>query len=432
MNKCLIDSDSENDNDHRQNTSTINEDDTEEKNQEIIPCNTNEDDKKIYGVSELNYEIQNLIKKKINKIEIIGEITNLSLRNHLYFSLKDKNSKIDCILWDSIYKKHNIEIKNGDEIICKGLFSVYHRLGKLQLTIESYYLEGKGELQQKFLQQKNHLQSLGYFKEENKKKLPSYNQNIGIVTSIDSAAFQDVLSVIRKKNPTNKLFVCDCRVQGNKCEKDISDSLIKLDRLNLDVIILTRGGGSLEDLWGFNENVVVETIYNCNTPIISAVGHQIDFTLSDYVSDIRAITPSIGGDIAVTNIQDVIKNIDEMTENIKHKVENLLSGSENKLKNSMLKLERLYPIKEIMSIQNKIESFFEKINIESKNKTDKYLLKVNENKEKLELINPRNLLKKGYSIVQNNDKKSIKSLNDLKKLDFFTLILADGEIKIKL
>ena len=430
MNKCLIDSDSDNENDNNEKTNNINSYLTSKKNQKK---NTEDNiETKIYGVSELNYEIQNLIKNKISKIEIIGEITNLSFRNHLYFSLKDKDSKIDCFLWESIYKKTNIEIKNGDKIVCKGIFSLYHRLGKLQMTLESYYLDGEGELQKKFLEQKNHLDSLGYFKEENKKKLKKYNHKIGIVTSIDSAAFQDVLSVIKRKNPTNKLFVSDCRVQGNKCENDISDSLIKLDKLDLDVIIVTRGGGSLEDLWGFNEKNVVETIFNCDTPIISAVGHQIDFTLSDYVADIRAITPSIGGDIAVTNIEDIIKNIDESSENIKSKIKLILLDAENNLKNSLIKLERLYPMKEIISIQNKIESVFEKINIESKNKTDKYLVKINENKRKLELINPRNLLKKGYSIVQNDDKKSIKSLSDLKQLEYFTLVLADGEIKIKL
>ena len=173
---------------------------------------------------------------------------------------------------------------------------------------------------------------------------------------MDSAAYQDVLSVIKRKNCHVKLFVSDCRVQGIKCENDICKSLQKLDRLNLDVIILTRGGGSLEDLWGFNEKELVETIYKCNTPIISAVGHQIDFTLSDYVSDIRAITPSIGGDIAVMNIIDILKIIEETYNNIQNKVNSIFTHLEQELKNKLIKLESLYPVKEIMAIQNKIQS----------------------------------------------------------------------------
>ena len=195
---------------------------------------------------------------------------------------------------------------------------------------------------------------------------------------------------------------------------------------------MTRGGGSLEDLWGFNEKELVETIFNCQTPIISAVGHQIDFTLSDYVSDIRAITPSIGGDIAIENVTEIIKIIEENYINIKNKVEFIFNNFSQKLKNKIIKLESLYPVKEIIYIQNKIESIFDKINIESKNKTDKYLIKINENKKKLELINPMNLLKKGYSIIKNKDNKSIKSINDIKELKHFKLVLSDGEIDINL
>jgi exodeoxyribonuclease VII large subunit len=428
MNKCLIDSDSDGDGDNNDNCLVTEKKNHKKDSSTEITISEN----KIYKVSELNYEIQNLIKKQINKIEITGEITNLSFRNHLYFSLKDNDSKIDCFLWESIYNKTNIEIKNGDKIVCKGIFSLYHRLGKLQLTLESYYLDGQGELQQKFIKQKNELELLGYFDEKRKKKLKKYNNKIGIVTSIDSAAYQDILSVIKRKNCYVNLFVSDCRVQGNKCEIDICKSLLKLDNLNLDVIILTRGGGSLEDLWGFNERKLIETIYNCQTPIISAVGHQIDFTLSDYTSDIRAITPSIGGDIAVINITDIVKIIEETYINIKNKVDSIFNNLQQELKNKLIKLDSLYPVKEIISIQNKIESIFDKINIESKNKTDKYLIKIDENKKKLELINPMNLLKKGYSIIKNEDNKSIKSIKDIKNLKHFKLVLADGEIDIKL
>ena len=168
MNKCLIDSDSDSDNDG-DSKGEYNKNITQKKNHKKNPCNKMINKNKIYKVSELNYEIQNLIKNQINKIEITGEITNLSIRNHLYFSLKDNDSKIDCFLWESIYNKINIEIKNGDKIICKGIFSLYHRLGKLQLTLESYYLDGQGELQKKFIKQKNELELLGYFDEKKKK-----------------------------------------------------------------------------------------------------------------------------------------------------------------------------------------------------------------------------------------------------------------------
>lgn len=433
MKKCLIISDSESE------SEIESEKETNEKNLDIISTGektlkkkSNDSDKKIYKVTELNYEIQNLIKKKINKIDIVGEITNLSFRNHLYFSLKDNNSKIDCFLWESIYNKTNIEIQNGDKIVCKGTFSLYTKLGKLQLTVDSYSIDGQGELQIKFLQQKKYFENLGYFRNDRKKKLKKYNNKIGIVTSIDSAAYQDVLSVIKRKNPTVHLYVADCRVQGNKCEKDICNSIEKLDKLGLDVIIITRGGGSLEDLWGFNENQLIETIYNCKTIIISAVGHQIDTTLTDYVSDVIAITPSIGGDIAVTNLSDIIKDIENKQENIKNKIFIIIQEIENLLKKKIIRLESLYPIKKLISIQEKIQYLFDKIEIESKHKTEKCLTKINDQKQKLELMNPMNLLKKGYSIIKNEENKSIKSLDEFKHLKEFKLVFSDGEINIKL
>ena len=172
MKKCLIISDSESE------SEIESEKETNEKNLDIISTGektlkkkSNDSDKKIYKVTELNYEIQNLIKKKINKIDIVGEITNLSFRNHLYFSLKDNNSKIDCFLWESIYNKTNIEIQNGDKIVCKGTFSLYTKLGKLQLTVDSYSIDGQGELQIKFLQQKKYFENLGYFRNDRKKKI---------------------------------------------------------------------------------------------------------------------------------------------------------------------------------------------------------------------------------------------------------------------
>lgn len=416
MKKCLIiSSDSDND--------------SETDNNEMDSPILNE---KIYKISELNYKIQNIIKNNIYKINIIGEVTNLSFRTHLYFSLKDNDSKIDCFLWESIYNRIGIEINNGDKIVCKGIFNLYHKLGKLQLTVETFYIDGQGELQKKFLQRKKYFESLGYFREDIKKSINKYNHNIGIVTSVDSAAYQDVLSVINRKNPYVNLYVSDCRVQGIKCERNICDSLKKMDKLSLDLIILTRGGGSLEDLWGFNEEELIETIYNCQTPIISAVGHQIDHTLSDYVSDVCAITPSIGADIAVSDIKDIIKSIEDIYFNIQNKIKSILIDLEQKMIIKIKEFEKLEPSKEIERIQDKINSIFDKITIKYKNKSDLYLSKINEGKEKLELVNPLNILKNGYSIIRNGENKSIKSIKELKELDSIKIVLSDGEINIKL
>ena len=356
MKKCLIESDSDSDSySDNENNNIINK-------------------KKIYEISEFNYIIRNLVENEIDEIEIVGEITNLNKRNHLYFSLKDNNSKIDCFLFESIYKQNRIELKNGDKIVCKGKFSLYQRFGKLQLTIDSYYIYGQGELHLKFIEQKELLQSLGYFKDKNKIK-NVYNTNIGIVTSIDSSAYQDVLSVIQKKNSTVNLFVSNCRVQGIQCEKDICTSIKKLDKLSMDVIIVTRGGGSLEDLWGFNEKELIETIHNCKTVIISAVGHQTDYTLTDYVADVTAITPSIGADIAVTSITEIQTKIQQDIVNIQNKTNYIIDNFKLVLEKKLNRLKSLYPIQKIILKHQQIISFYDKIHIKCINE----IRKINKN-----------------------------------------------------
>jgi len=330
-------------------------------------------------------------------------------------------------MWKSIYDFNNIQIKNGDKIICTGNYGIYQRVGKNQLTIRDFKIEGLGKLQKKFLEYKEEYKLNGYFDEKKKKKLIKEIENIGIVTSIDSSAYQDILSVFTRKNPYINLFVCDSRVQGINCQIGLSESIKLLDEKNLDVILISRGGGSLEDLWGFNEPNLIETIYHCKTPIISAVGHETDYTLCDYVSDIRAITPSIGADIIVLDINTIIHQIKDTYFLIEQLIDNVYNNFYSDMETKINKLKELDPIKDISKIQQKISNLFDKITLETEHKIYNIESNINDKKEKIEMINPNNLIKNGYIMVKDHNDNIVSKKIHLKDCEFIKLVFMDGE-----
>ena len=292
-NKCLIDSDEEIDN----NKSFIEEEKIEEK-----------------SISEINTTLKKIVDK-MDLVEIIGEIHNLSISNgNMYFLLSDNVSKINCIFWDNnIYKKINLNI--GDVITCYGKMELYSKIGKIYLNIKK--IIKKKHKKSKFYILKESLQKEGFF--NNKKKVRKNNYNIGIVTSKKGAAIKDIISVIKNKTKYAHIFVSDTKVQGIGASRSISESILKLDKLNLDVILVSRGGGSDDDLSCFNSKTLVKTIYNCKTPIISGIGHEKDITLCDLVADKSCITPSIAAFDSVSQVDNTVTNITNILKDIKDK-----------------------------------------------------------------------------------------------------------------
>ena len=381
-------------------------------------------------------EVSNYLKKIIDNdfilknLSVKGEISNLKYHSsgHIYFSLKDEGSKINAIIFKDDALKLSFRLEEGMSIKVKGRVSIYPSSGSLQLYIKEVEEEGEGDLFIKFEKLKEKLKKEGYFDEENKKPIPLFPKRIGIITSKTGAAIRDIINVSRRRNSLVDLVLYPAQVQGENAYKTIIDGIRYFnEKKDVDVIILGRGGGSIEELWNFNEEDLAKEIFKCKIPIISAVGHETDFTISDFVADLRAATPSQGAEIAVPLEEDLYLNIKGAEEFLNKEITSLLLKEKEKVK-SLEKILKLQSPKEKI-----VNSYIEVDNL--KNRLDNILLsKIHIEKEKLKGINnllmasnPISLLNKGYAIIE-EDKEIIKSIKQLKNDKDIKITLKDGKV----
>lgn len=372
------------------------------------------DNEDSFTVTQLTEQIKNTLKKYINKnLCITGEISNFKLsKNNLFFTLKDENSMINVRMWNYSNKKNN-DIEEGKKVKIYGNLVIYGKAGSYNLNAYKIELIGIGDLYNEYIRLKNFYSDIGYFNESNKKKLPNNIKNIGILTAIDGAALQDFIYVVKKNNYNGNLYIKNCIVQGKDCPSSIIDGLNILDNMNLDVIVLARGGGSFEDLFGFSNNYVIEAIHDVKTCIISAIGHEIDFMLSDFAADIRAPTPSIAAEIITTinnnnydkdKLNIIIQKIENYIYERINKLEYELMDIEKKLETPSNILKKLHKENELIKqiLLNKIMDKINNIGTELNKIT--YLI----NKED----NPIEILTKGYCISTSIDDEKIKNIKD--------------------
>ena len=381
-------------------------------------------------------EVSNYLKKIIDNdfilmnLSVKGEISNLKYHSsgHIYFSLKDEGSKINAIIFKDDALKLGFTLEEGMSIRVKGRVSIYPPSGNLQLYIKEVEEEGEGDLFVRFEKLKEKLKKEGYFNEENKKPIPLFPKRIGIITSKTGAAIRDIINVSRRRNSLVDLVLYPAQVQGENAYKTIIDGIRYFDeKKDVDVIILGRGGGSIEELWNFNEEELAKEIFKCKIPIISAVGHETDFTISDFVSDLRAATPSQGAEIAVPLEEDLYLNIKGAEEFLNKEITSLLLKEKEKVK-SLEKILKLQSPKEKI-----VNSYIEVDNL--KNRLESILLsKIHIEKEKLKGINnllmasnPISLLNKGYAIIE-EDREIIKSIEQLKNDKDIKITLKDGKV----
>ena len=389
----------------------------------------------------------------LRQVFIKGEISNYKdhTTGHLYFSIKDETSKINAIMFSNNAKKLLFKPTDGTKVLVIGRISVYESTGSYQIYVDEMIEDGVGNLYIEFEKLKEKLSKEGLFDIEHKKQIPLYPNRVGIVTASTGAAIKDILTTIKRRYNICDIYLFPCLVQGENAKEDISKKLKQADDYNLDIIIVGRGGGAIEDLWPFNEEIVARTIYDLKTPVISAVGHEIDFTISDLVSDLRAPTPTAAAEMAVPNMSDLLNKIKQF--NIR-----LNEGINKKIKYSKLKLESIknsYVVKNPMLMyenkKQKIDLIFEKlnnviqINIDSnKNKLNllknnyilinpeniykDYNIKLSNLIEKLEIINPLSVLNRGYSVTY-KDNKIIKNVDSIKVNDEILVKLSNGNIK---
>ena len=414
-----------------------------------------ETETKYYSVTQYNQAIKNFLdsKEECQRVHIKGEISNYKghTRGHLYFTLKDETSRINAVMFSSAASKLDFTPKDGDEVLIDGRISVYVDNGGYQVYAEKMTLAGNGDLLKKLEELKKKLGNEGLFDEVHKRPIPKYPTKIGIVTAPTGAAIRDILSTIKRRYPICETILFPALVQGDEAKFDVVSQIEKANEYDLDVLIVGRGGGSIEDLWAFNEEIVARAIYNSKIPIISAVGHEIDFTIADFVADLRAPTPTGAAEMAVPNMPDLINYIEQLkirlNRNVTNKINNLMDNL-NKYKTSYVLANPLasFEIKEqkldtyINSLNNsivyKINNAITKYNHLKNNhiliNPQELFIKYNNSMElivnKLELLNPLNVLSKGYTVSKVNN-KIIKSINDVKVDDKLNIKLLDGEIE---
>lgn len=387
-------------------------------------------------VSQVNSYIKRVFAGDmiLSNIEIEGEISNFSQHysGHMYFSLKDHKGRIRCVMFKSDADLLNVSLSEGQKIIAKGYISVYEKSGDYQLYVKSIKLAGLGDLFKAYEELKIKLEEEGMFKEEYKKELPSMPKKIGVVTSSTGAAVRDIISIINRRSPGTNILLYPSLVQGANAAEDIIKGLIYLDnRKDVDLIIVGRGGGSIEDLFAFNDESLCRTIFNLKTPIISAVGHETDFTIADFVADLRAATPSAAAEIAV-------EDIDYLLENLNGKYGQLISSFSRKMATYENQLHMVYnglrynnPINKLRDKKQEIDMILKDIRRAMENTINNNKTKLSSLENKLNLSNPNLLLNKGYGILLNEDDKFINSIEDFKINDKVKIVLKDGWIKTK-
>ena len=383
------------------------------------------------SVTELNSYIKNKIAddEYLNNVLIKGEISNFKnhYTGHMYFTLKDENSLIKCVMFKTYAQKLGFMPKDGMKVFVLGGVSVFERDGVYQIYVKAMQEDGVGVLYQKYEELKQRLEEEGYFAEEHKQKIPQMPKVIGVLTSQTGSVIRDIINVSTRRNPNVQIRLYPVPVQGEGAAEKIADGIRFMNENNLaDVLILARGGGSLEDLWPFNEEIVAHAIYNSKLPIISAVGHETDFSISDFVADLRAPTPSAAAELAVPDIYEIKQKINVYQNRLRmslvKKVE-IMKLRYEKCMNSRVFKEPTRNINDnYLRIDNYIKRLENTIKIKQKEEKTKYIELVS----KLDTLSPLKTLTRGYSLVE-QDNKIIKNSKYLKTGDKVNIRFADGE-----
>lgn len=389
----------------------------------------------IYSVGQVNNYIKNMFQQDflLNKVNIKGEVSNCKYHTsgHIYFSLKDETGALACVMFAGQRKGLAFPMKNGDKVVVSGSVSVYERDGKYQLYAKEITLEGAGILYERFLALKNQLEEMGMFAKEYKQPIPIYAKTVGIVTAPTGAAIQDIRNVAGRRNPYTQLILYPALVQGEGAKESIVKGIEMLDRYGVDVIIVGRGGGSMEDLWAFNEEVVARAIFHCSTPVISAVGHETDTTIADFVADLRAPTPSAAAELAVTDIKGVFHSLQNYRQKLDRSLENKIYILQQQIKHYENRLAYVNPefqIREkrtrLLDLEDKMYSAMEVQIFRARQTLNIYI-------ERMKGLSPLNKLNQGFSYVENAKGHAITSIKQVETDEELKIQVTDGTIRTK-
>ncbi|MCR5233706.1 MAG: exodeoxyribonuclease VII large subunit [Lachnospiraceae bacterium] len=391
--------------------------------------------KNAYSVGQINSYIKNMFAQDymLRSVYVKGEVSNVKYHSsgHIYFTMKDRSGTLACVMFAGSRGGLKFTLREGQQIIAGGRIDVYERDGKYQLYAQEIVLGGEGQLYERYEQLKRELSEMGMFAQEYKKPIPGFITTLGVVTAPTGAAIQDIINITTRRNPHVRIVLYPAKVQGEGSAQSVVQGIHALEHLNVDVMIVGRGGGSIEDLWAFNEEIVARAIFDCSVPVISAVGHETDTTIADYVADLRAPTPSAAAELAVYDYQEALRMMLSLKQSLAGAyTENILRKREryDKLK---LRLINQSPGHKLREQRMRWLSDSDRLNDRMRNlitmKRHMLDLKI----EKLESLSPLKRLTGGYSFVEDETGRPVRSVEQINEGDELTLSLRDGRVKTR-
>ena len=391
--------------------------------------------KNAYSVGQVNRYVKNMFTQDffLQKIYVKGEVSNCKYHTsgHIYFSLKDETGTLSCVMFAGHRRGLAFSMKDGDKVIVGGSVDVYERDGRYQLYAKEITLEGAGALYERYLALKQELEEMGMFAAEYKQPIPKFVRRLGVVTAPTGAAVQDIRNISYRRNPYLQIILYPALVQGAGAAESIVKGIRMLDGLNVDVIIVGRGGGSIEDLWAFNEEIVARAIFECRTPVISAVGHETDFTIADFVADLRAPTPSAAAELAVDDYRSVVESVSAYRQRMYRAMSTRLDFYRSRLANFSTKFGYLSPeyrLREqrqrLADAESSLQNAMEGKLTENRHRLSLYV-------ERFTGLSPLRKLNQGFSYVADQEKRTLTSVKQVKNGDTIYISVTDGTIEAK-
>ena len=387
----------------------------------------------VYSVGQVNSYIKNMFAQDfmLSRIYVRGEVSNCKYHTsgHLYFSLKDASGTIACVMFAGQRRGLAFRMKDGDKVIVGGSVNVYERDGKYQLYAREISLEGAGLLYERFLALKKELEEMGMFALEYKQPIPFYVKRLGVVTAPTGAVIQDIRNVAYRRNPYVQIVLYPALVQGEGAVESIVRGIETLDRLHLDVLIVGRGGGSIEDLWAFNEEPVARAIFNCETPVISAVGHETDTTIADYVADLRAPTPSAAAELAVTDIRGILERMNQYRRRMNYSLQTQVQQARTRLQSYQARWNYLNPVQRLEKQKDRLADAERRLqeNMEAvlQNKRHRLELYIRQ----MQGLSPLDKLNQGFSYVENQEQRPVTRIAQVQEGELLKIQVTDGTIE---
>lgn len=389
--------------------------------------------KTIYSVGQVNRYVRNMFTQDyiLKKIYVKGEVSNCKYHpsGHIYFSLKDETGLLSCVMFAGQRRGLAFRMKDGDRVVVGGAVDVYERDGRYQMYAREITLEGAGALYERFLALKAELEEMGMFAPEYKQPIPRFIQKLGVVTAPSGAAVQDIRNISLRRNPYLQIILYPALVQGDGAADSIVQGIRMLDGAGVDTIIVGRGGGSIEDLWAFNEEKVARAIFECRTPIISAVGHETDFTIADFAADLRAPTPSAAAELAVDDFAQVMYTLDNYRERFRRDMRERIEYQKVRLEQYKLRLKYLSPESRLRDNRQILADYDDALRSAMKNKLQQYRHRLGIYLERYQGMSPLAKLNQGYSFVADQDGRGITSVEQVKPGDRVEISVTDGVIR---